>query len=110
MIMRKRYQEPLSVARAYLREHNPELAELPLRLRVLDGPPNAPRYAVTLECCPDQPCPHGMPKELALAGECPIRSCPLRHTLRLLLTLNGEVVQVTESDLHWGRLSNHNNR
>ena len=102
MPRRKRQNPLLAVAREYLSQHLPELKDAPLRIRMLDGPPGSPRYAVTLESCPPGPCPHGIPREVANAGECTIRDCPIRDTIRILLDRDGGVVQMTHSGIHWG--------
>ncbi|HWQ11854.1 MAG TPA: hypothetical protein VNL77_03595 [Roseiflexaceae bacterium] len=99
---RKKRQNPLvAVARAHLSQYVPELKDAPLRVRMLDGPPGSPRYAVTVESCPPGPCPHGMPPEVAAAGTCPIQDCPLRNSIRLLLDRSGAVVQITRNHMHW---------
>jgi hypothetical protein len=102
MPRRKRQHPLLWLARRYLAERAPELKDAPLRIRMLDGPPDSPRYAVTVEACKPGPCPHGVPREVADAGACRVPVCPLRDTLRLLFTRDGELVQVTHSDMHWG--------
>jgi hypothetical protein len=102
MPRRKRQNPLLAVAQRYLCQHLPELRDARPRIRMLDGPPGSPRYAVTVEACRPVPCPHGVPRAVADAGECPIRDCPIRNTVRLLLDLEGEVVQVTRSGIHWG--------
>jgi hypothetical protein len=91
----------LTIARAYIREHLPELKDAPLRLRMLDGPPGSPRYTVTIEKCSPGACPHGIEPDLAAAGACPVRSCEARHSIRLLLDRDGAVVSIIRSDLHW---------
>jgi len=79
----------------------PELENQPLRLRALDGPPGSPRYSVTVEVCSAGACPHGVPAQLARAGQCPVDICPLRRCVRLLLDRRGTVLQETESTAHW---------
>lgn len=102
MPRRKRQNPLLAVARAYISQHLPELKDAPLRIRMLDGPPGSPRYAVTIESCPPGPCPHGVAREKANAGMCEVRDCPIRDSVRLLLSRSGDVVQVTRSGMHWG--------
>ncbi|MEN9934454.1 MAG: hypothetical protein RLZZ387_1033 [Chloroflexota bacterium] len=102
MPRRKRQNPLLAVARAYLSQHMPELKDAPLHIRMLDGPPGSPRYAVTVESCLPAPCPHGVPREVADAGGCTIYNCPIRDSVRLLLDRGGEVMQVTRSGIHWG--------
>ncbi len=47
-----RTNQPLLAAQQYISQHLPELCGLPLRkLHILDGPPDAPRYAVAIETC-----------------------------------------------------------
>ena len=85
MARHKRPHPLLLAAQAYLGARIPELKNEPLRLRALDGPPNSPRYSVTVEVCPAGACPHGVAAEVARAGQCPIKICPLRCSVRLLL-------------------------
>lgn len=90
----------LAVARAHLRRLAPDLADLPLHLQQLDGPPGAPRYAVSVaDCLRDGPCPHGVTVQAA----CDVPTCALRHSFRLLLTRDGEVVQAINGDMQWER-------
>jgi hypothetical protein len=103
MPRRKRPNPLFLVARRFLAEHAPQLAGAPLRVHTLDGPPGAPRYAITIEACHPVACPHGVPRAVAEAGACTVRDCPLRDTLRLLLSTDGEIIQVTQSGLHWGK-------
>jgi hypothetical protein len=101
MPRRKRANPLLLMARRVLAEHAPHLAGAPLRIHTLDGPPGAPRYAVTVEACQPVACSHRVPRAVAEAGGCTIHDCPLRNTVRVLLGSDGEVVQVTRSRLHW---------
>jgi len=88
----------LGVARGHLRAIAPRLAEAPLRLRMLDGPPGSPRYAVWASACRRSgPCPYGVPDE----HRCHVRDCPLRDALRMLLSREGEVVEVIRDGLRW---------
>jgi hypothetical protein len=90
----------LAVAREHLLKLAPDLADLPLRLQQLDGPPGAPRYAVSVAACHrESDCPHGVVNESA----CSVPTCALRHSFRLLLTRDGEVVQTIEGDRQWER-------
>jgi len=101
MARRKRQNPLLVVAHTYLNQHMPNMVDARLDLRMLDGPPDAPRYAVTAEICTACPCPHGIPLATAANGQCPIVECPLRHSVRLLLNRCGTVVHTTVSDIHW---------
>jgi hypothetical protein len=101
MARRKRQHPLLLVARSYLSQHMPDMSDARLKLRVLDGPPEAPRYAVTAETCTACPCPHGIPLAVAAGGQCPITECPLRHSVRLLLNRRGTVIHTTVSDIRW---------
>jgi hypothetical protein len=98
---RKRKHPLLQVAQTYLSQHMPDMSGARLSLRMLDGPPDAPRYAVTAEICTACPCPRGVPFALAANGQCPIAECPLRHSVRLLLNRRGTVLHTTISDIHW---------
>lgn len=91
----------LVVARSYLSRHMPMMHGAKLKLRMLDGPPEAPRYVVTAETCLGCPCPHGVALDIAANGQCPIIECPLRQSVRLLLSRRGMVVHSTVSDIHW---------
>lgn len=102
---KKRYPErekALEAARAYLRQQIPELSDMPLHLHVLDVVPGAPRYAVTAEQCQATSCPHGIELVVAQSGDCPIMTCRLRHSVKLLLNEQGEVIHETRGDVHWG--------
>lgn len=101
MARRKRLNPLLIVAQRYLSRHNPNLAGARLKLRTLDGPPAAPRYAVTAELCTAAACPYGVAPERAACGECPVLACPLRHSVRLLFSRRGEILHTTDSDIHW---------
>lgn len=90
----------LAVAREHLRKLAPDLADLPLHLQQLDGPPGAPRYAVSVASCHRQgDCPHGVTVEQT----CAVPNCTLRHSFRLLLTRDGQVVQTIDGDGQWER-------
>jgi hypothetical protein len=97
----KRINPMLKLARGYLARHAPELQHAPLRLRMLDGPPGSPRYAATAEACIAARCPHGVTPEAAAAGQCHVLTCPLRHSVRLLLDSGGNLLSVTRSGIHW---------
>jgi hypothetical protein len=88
-------------ARSYLRHHDTTLAEMPLRVHLLDGPPTGPRYIVSTELCTVQVCPLDVAPAVAQAGECSQLDCQLRHSLRLLLDEEGNVLQATGSGIHW---------
>jgi hypothetical protein len=97
---KKRTHPLLIVARTYLNQHMPELKTAPLQLRMLDGPPGSPRYAVTAEDCTAGTCPFGT-LAAAQGGQCTVRDCPLRRSVRLLLDRRGTVVRATRSGIHW---------
>jgi hypothetical protein len=102
MARQKRPNPLLVAARAYLSQHMPELRTAPLHLRMLDGPPGSPCCAVTVEACRRAgPCPHGIAAAVAERGECSVRDCPLRLSVRLLISRGGTVVQATRSAVHW---------
>jgi len=88
----------LRVARTHLRRLAPELADAPLHLHQLDGPPGAPRYSVSVELCESVAnCPY----KVTDPKKCPIFACGERRSLRLLLTREGELVQAISDDLNW---------
>jgi hypothetical protein len=101
MTRRKQLARLLNVAHHYVDQHLPELRHAPLAMRMLDGPPGSPRYAVTVAACRAQACPHGISALVAAAGQCHVTDCPLRHTARLLLDRQGNVIQATRSGIHW---------
>ncbi|MBK9941468.1 MAG: hypothetical protein IPP13_07595 [Kouleothrix sp.] len=100
MARRKRPNPFLAIAQTYLHQHMPEMVGAQLQLRMLDGPPGSPRYAVTAEQCMNT-CPYGVPVALAAVGKCTMICCPLRRTVRLLLDRRGTVMHATRSDIHW---------
>src|SRR5262245_36600297 len=100
MARKKRPNPLLSAARIYVSQHVPELNAAPLRLRLLDGPPGSPSYAVTAEACMAGDCPNGQSALIAANGQCRVRDCPLRCSVRLLLDRRGAVVQATRSGVH----------
>jgi hypothetical protein len=103
MARHKRPPHPLlRVARAYLAEHAPALQDAPMTLRQLDGPPKAPRFAITVEACQAQHCPHDIPLSVSSAGKCPVPECNLRCTMRLLYDRRGTMRTATQSTVHWG--------
>jgi hypothetical protein len=95
----KRPPDPmLRVARAHLNKLAPELRGAPIHLHQLDGPPNAPRYAVSVEACQSaQGCPHGVSDPQL----CPIVVCSQRRAIRLLLSREGELMQMINDDRRW---------
>jgi hypothetical protein len=101
MARRKRPDPLLAAARTYISRYLPELKAAPLQLRMLDGPPGSPCCAVMVETCPAGACPRGVPVLAAARGECTVRDCPLRCSVRLLLNRSGMVVQATRSGIHW---------
>lgn len=100
MARRKRQNPLLAMAQAYLSQHMPELHDARLQIRMLDGPPGSPRYAVTAELCTTRRCPYGVALDVA-AGDCPVLDCPLRNSVRLLIDRRGTVVQTIRSGIHW---------
>jgi hypothetical protein len=101
MARKKRVNPLLIVARTYVSQHVPELKAAPIQLRILDGPPGAPCCAAMAEVCLASECPNGIPALAAKNGQCSVRDCPLRCSLRLLLDRSGAVVHVTRSGVHW---------
>jgi len=97
----KRRYPVWGAARTYLQQHAPELLDRPLRIRMLDGPPHSPRYAAMAEMCTTSRCPHGVSPEAAAAVDCPVLTCPLRRSVRILLDAQGTVVQAIHGDIHW---------
>ena len=97
----RRENRPLSAAQMYVGEHLPELRDMPLRLQLLDGPPDSPRYAVTLEACIATVCPRGFGAQADSSGQCGVLDCPLRRSVRLLLDCQGTVMHATISGIHW---------
>jgi hypothetical protein len=91
----------VAIAQHYLCERMPAMARAHYTAHPLDGPPDGPRYAVTAELCRPEGCPYGVPGEQAARGCCPIRNCPGRCSVRLLIDRQGNVVQMTTSGLHW---------
>jgi hypothetical protein len=88
----------LKVARDHLKELDQALLDEPIHLRMLDGPPGAPRYAIYVGTCERQgPCPHGVEN----VTPCPILDCELRHSLRMLLDRDGNLVEVLRSGVRW---------
>ena len=95
----KRPPHPMiRVARGHLSAIEPGLKDAPLQLRMLDGPPGAPRYAVSISRCLRQgPCPYGVEPGQA----CTVHDCELREALRMLLNREGEVVEVIRDGVRW---------
>lgn len=88
----------LQVARDHLRQLDSELLDAPLHLRMLDGPPGAPRYAIYVGVCERKgPCPHGVEE----VSPCPVLDCELRHSLRMLLDRDGNLVEVLRGGVRW---------
>ncbi len=100
MARRKRQHPFLALAQTYLTMNMPEMAGARLQVRMLDGPPGGPRYAVMAELCP-RVCPRGTPPALAAAGKCGEADCPLRRSVRLLFDRRGTMVQASRSGIHW---------
>lgn len=92
----KRNQWLITSVRGYLRTNAPELASAPLHVRMLDGPPGGPRYVATVERCTSMSC-----ERRVIDGWCGVDTCPLRHSLRLLLDYKGNVIRETEGGHHW---------
>ncbi|NWF80072.1 MAG: hypothetical protein HXY37_08490 [Chloroflexi bacterium] len=88
----------LRVAREHLNVLDPDLRDEPIHLRMLDGPPGAPRYAVYVGACRrDGDCPYGV----EMITPCPVLNCELRNSLRLLLDREGNLVEVLQSGVRW---------
>jgi hypothetical protein len=88
----------LQVAREHLAQLDADLRDEPIYLRMLDGPPGAPRYAVYVGACRREgACPHGVED----VKPCPVLDCELRHSLRLLLDRDGQLVEVLRSGVRW---------
>lgn len=88
----------LRVARTHLSKLAPELRNARLRLRQLDGPPDSPRFAVSVDMCRDvAACIYGVTD----TDKCPIFACNQRRAVRLLLSREGELLQVINDDLRW---------
>lgn len=88
----------LKIAREHIRRLDATLKDAPIRLHQLDGPPGSPRFAVSVaRCFREGDCPHEVISEAA----CPILECDMRHSLRLLFTREGELVEVIKGDLKW---------
>ncbi|HRC74504.1 MAG TPA: hypothetical protein PLO33_02435, partial [Kouleothrix sp.] len=75
MARRKRQNPFLSMAQVYLNQHMPDMSGARLQLRMLDGPPGSPRYAVTAEVC-RHICPYGVLPAQAALGKCTVFDCP----------------------------------
>ena len=95
----KRPPHPMiKVARDHLSQLDTALRDEPIHLRMLDGPPGAPRYAVYVGVCERQgPCPYSAETQ----KPCPILDCELRHSLRLLLDREGKLGEVLRSGVRW---------
>ncbi|MBC8076559.1 MAG: hypothetical protein H7Y32_10830 [Chloroflexales bacterium] len=91
----------LSAVREHISTRIPLLARAPIRLRPLDGPPDAPRYSADAELCCASVCPRGIAADAAAAGLCHVHACPLRSSIRLLLDGQGHVIQEQCGDIHW---------
>lgn len=88
----------LKVAREYLNQLDPDLRGEPIHLRMLDGPPGAPRYAVYVGACRrDGDCPYGV----EAITPCPVLNCELRNSLRLLMDREGKLVEVLHGGVRW---------
>ena len=97
----KKIQPMTALVQAYIDQHAPELKAARLHIQLLDGPIDAPRYAASAEVCPAQTCPYAVPLELAQQGQCTVRDCGLRCSLRLLLERDGTIVAAQRSSVHW---------
>lgn len=94
-------ERALAAAKTYVRQHLPEMQDAPLQLTALDAPDGAPCFAVSITRCANEICPHHISPRLASAGKCPVLSCPLRKSVRLLLNADNEVVQATQGPVRW---------
>ncbi len=78
----------LQIARDQVCRLDPDLEHARFAVRLLDGPPGAPRFVVTATRCPsDCACPN----RDALAH------CPRRLNTRLLLSREGALIQASEA-------------
>jgi hypothetical protein len=91
----------IKTVRAYISKRVPELADAPIRLHRLDGPPGGPRYSASAELCCANVCPYGVSADESAAGRCSIHTCSLRRSIRLLLDAQGTVLQEQSGDIHW---------
>jgi hypothetical protein len=99
---RQKYQKQLLIAaNTYIQQHLPELDQALMIIRMLDGPPDAPHYAVMVEACCAKVCPRGFSTTAAAGSQCGVLDCPLRRSARLLLDNHGDVMHVTCSGIHW---------
>jgi hypothetical protein len=94
-------EKALAAARSYLNQHMPEMKDAPLMLNALDAPEGAPCFAISATRCAYELCPHHISPRLAAAGKCPVLSCPLRKSVRLLLNAENEIVQATRGPVRW---------
>ena len=94
-------QRSLRAAQRYVNHYLPDLCGQPLDIHVLDGPPDAPRYAVAVEACVVRACPHGFSASATDGKRCDVLDCPLRRSARLLLDRDGDVRHATISGIHW---------
>jgi hypothetical protein len=101
MARRKRKNRLLLEAQTYVSQHLPELRGLPVQLQLLDGPPDSPRYAATIEACVAASCPRGFSAHTGSISQCGVLDCPLRRSARLLLDRQGVVMHATISGIHW---------
>ena len=97
----KRPPHPLlKVAHEYVATNAPELEDADLFLRQLDGPPEAPRFAVSvISCQREHECPYHVDE--TDTENCPIISCELRAALRLLYSRDGTLMKVSRSTIRW---------
>ncbi len=74
----------------------PGLRVAGLRIRQLDGPPAAPRFAVDASMCPTA---SGCDRQALDGGQCSAIDCPQRRMMRLLLSREGQILQVIHHPL-----------
>ena len=101
MSRRNDKQRSIQAARRYVGQLAPELCERQFVIHSLDGPPEAPRYAVSVEVCAAHVCPRGVSAQEAAAGHCDVLDCPLRRSARILLDRDGKVLHAQVGTIHW---------
>ncbi len=101
MTLAKEHAALIKMVRAYISKRAPELADAPIHLHRLDGPPGGPRYSASAELCCANVCPYGVSADAVAAGRCSIHTCSLRRSIRLLLDAQGAVLQEQRGDIHW---------
>lgn len=90
-----------AIVEAYIAQYAPDLQAAPIHIQRLDGPPDGPRYAVSIETCSVRECPFQVALDVEQAGDCPISRCRLRCSLRLLLDRQGTILSARRGSVHW---------